>query len=301
MALKIDIERSKNLVVDCLKTNQSKIVQDLVINKKNDKNRIQIGSLIDTYLEESIFMLSIIEPYLEHLKVNARVLEVGAGTGLLSHILVNAGYKVTSIEPGANSFGFMPALSKAIASSLISNNILTAEIQAEIIESFKAPRFDFVFSAHVLEHVSDKKDTFTALSNLLCKNGLMVHLCPNYTIPFEPHVGHFIIPLLGRANRHIFRRSYNESTEIWNGVNFITGKEVKKLAALNGLEVNFKRNVLKLYLDRFAANTKLSNRHSGLIFKFFVKLFNMLHLHLFIPGSWQSPMLFELSSKKARH
>lgn len=282
-----------------LNLRRASIVQEVYEVLETKKEKSEISALIDTYWEESTFMLSLIEPYLEKLKSNSRILEVGAGTGILSHIILNAGYDISCIEPGANSFGFMPDLARAIDNALSACGLETALIEDEIIEQYGDNQFEFIFSAHVLEHVANKSESFASLARLIHPTGLMLHLCPNYLVPYEPHVGRFLIPFIGAKNKLFFKKSYREHTEIWDGINFINSSQVRNLALQNGLEVIYQNDIFRFYLQRYSEKSELQNRHTGGLFRIVVKLSLFLKIEKILPGAWQSPMLFELRKVQA--
>lgn len=291
----MNIKSARQTVYDEVDLHRTKIVDDVFELLEHTIDKVEISRLIDIYWEESVFMLSLLEPYLSKFSKASRILEVGAGTGILSHILTNAGYHVCCIEPGANSFGFMPFLAKVITGTLKSSGIATAVIEDVRVEEYSAEKkFDFIFSAHVLEHISNKSQSFAILADLLQPSGLMVHLCPNYIIPYEPHIGKVLVPFLGAKNKYIYMKSYQKQKELWDGVNFISSIQVLRLARINHLEVTFRNDILGIYVERFIQASELRSRHDNWLFRLFVKSILLAGLRHIVPGYLQSPMLFEL-------
>ena len=48
--------------------------------------------------------------------------------------------------------------------------------------------------------------SFYATKNVTCgEGGAMIHMCPNYFVPYEPHFGIPLIPFAPRATQRFFR------------------------------------------------------------------------------------------------
>jgi hypothetical protein len=74
-------------------------------------------SLAEQYLltikQEARFGLDLILPYLD---TSFRILEVGAGMGLLATFLCSKGFNITALEPGLGGFGISTLLKKELGS-----------------------------------------------------------------------------------------------------------------------------------------------------------------------------------------
>lgn len=97
-----------------------------------------------------------------------RVLEVGAGFGLLSSMLCKAGYTVSVLEPNVP----VEYVKK-----------LPVRVYKQYLESFvnsNSQLFDVIIMFDVLEHSDDPLLTVQMLKHLLAKNGIVVIQTPNY-------------------------------------------------------------------------------------------------------------------------
>ena len=79
----------------------------------------------------------------------------------------------------------------------------------------------------------------------------MVHLCPNYTLPFEPHFGIPLIPFFPRATACLYPQTIKKLPGIWEELNFITAGRTKRLASAGGLTVSFDQGILAAAMRRF--------------------------------------------------
>ena len=281
---------------------------DIIINQNIDfssfcaldlSSKGEEEALLRTYREESKIILNLISKDLENLKHGQRILEIGAGTGLVSHVLKNSGFEIDAIEPSSLAFGFMRELSFQLKSILESEGLLTCNIQDTILENYNSKKkYDLIFSSHVLEHVADIPTCFKKIAELSDVNAKSIHLCPNYIVPFEPHLGHWIVPFAREFNYSIFRKSYKQKKSIWDNINFITSSEVKRVAKTNGFKVNFDRSILQFYLNRYNGNSELRNRHDSKLMSFVVSLLLQCKIYKFVPAELQSPMLFTLTKDR---
>lgn len=100
-------------------------------------------------------------------KNQVKILEVGAGFGLLSRMLDSAGYSVTALEP------------------LVTPRYLegtNVELVRSRFEAFvkKTNRYDCIILFDVLEHVEDLNESLRGIRKLLRKDGVVIIQTPNY-------------------------------------------------------------------------------------------------------------------------
>jgi 2-polyprenyl-3-methyl-5-hydroxy-6-metoxy-1,4-benzoquinol methylase len=99
-----------------------------------------------------------------------RVLDLGCGNGSLSHVIANAGYEVTGIEPSASGIQFAQAqypMCQFIEASVYDLPYKTLENQ-----------FDVVISAEVIEHLLYPRELVKAAKRCLKPGGQIMLTTP---------------------------------------------------------------------------------------------------------------------------
>src|SRR5690606_7464751 len=133
----------------------------------------------------------------EHLpKRKLRIMEIGAGLGLLSAYLFKLGHDVTAVEPANVAFGMFEATKAQIWKELGSEAPRLVELPAEELSVDGVGQFDFIFSINVMEHIDDLQAATAAILKLLRPGGISVNSCPNYWVPYEPHYGIPMVPFM---------------------------------------------------------------------------------------------------------
>jgi SAM-dependent methyltransferase len=249
---------------------------------------------LDTYLNECRVGLDLIDPYLDG---RPRLLEVGAGIGALSAFLASEGFDIEAIEPAGPGFDIVATFRRAIDSQLdmADRQVHDAGVD-EIPDGLGL--FDLVFSVHVLEHVPDVDSAIEAMHDRLVPGGRSVHVCPNYTFPFDPHFGIPLVPGRPAATSALLPASIG-SSGMWNSLNFVTAGRVRRTARRLDLTVEFRRGVLGEMVDRLESDPVFRDRHERLVNVTDV-LVNRLHLRAALerwPAGLASPMVFELRSR----
>lgn len=257
--------------------------------------RADARRLLETYANETRVGLGLIAPLL---RPGMRVLDVGCGIGLLAKFLRIEGYDVTGIEPGASAFGFMPTISRAILSL---DPPLAADswraCGAEALNAAEFGVFDLIYSTNVLEHIPDLAGAFRGMASVLAPDGRMVHLCPNYVVPYEPHFGVPLLPLAPGLTRFLFPWIVRRLPGVWEELNFITARDARRLAAANGLAVDFDRGVMAAALRRFDEDPLFRERQGGLAAAIhrFVTSTGAVTLMERLPGEYATPMVMRIT------
>lgn len=205
-----------------------------------------LGEKPATAMKQAIFGLSRILPILKRLdRTDCRILEVGAGRMLLSAYLAAEGFRVTALEPLTPDFSWYDAL-QADVLAYCARKTITFEHVHTMVEDYIAPsRYDLVFSIHVLEHV---RDPLRALENMylsLKERGSLLALCPNYDVPFEPHLG---ILLLGRSkvvNAKLYPRRIAARSELWDRLVFVRYSTFRRFLERKRIRYSFNRMMLR--------------------------------------------------------
>jgi 2-polyprenyl-3-methyl-5-hydroxy-6-metoxy-1,4-benzoquinol methylase len=225
--------------------------------------------------------------------VTDRLLEIGAGLGLASCYLTRCGYAITSLEPVGPGFEWHRSLASEVM-SLLDAPHRHLDLPAEVLEAETHGTFDVIFSNNVIEHVLDPGVFLSVLSGLAASQGVMVHSCPNYRIPYEPHFGIPLLPGRPGATRWLLPSRIRDS-ELWQSLNFITAADITSAAEGMGFSVRFRARMLADSVERLAVDPEFSKRHRVLAAVTPVLTrsgFTTLLARL--PPTWSTPMEFAL-------
>lgn len=214
------------------------------------------------YANEAQVGLALVAPLL---RPGMRVLEIGSGIGVLARFLTERGVDIVGIEPGTQGFDFIALGRDAIGlmqPAMKDDYIL--KIGAEALDPDKHGYFDLIYSTNVLEHIPDLDAAFAGMASVMATGGQMVHACPNYFIPYEPHFGIPLIPFFPHATHKLFPLKIATLPGIWEDFNFVTARRVKRLSRRLGLQVSFDRGVLGQTLQRLQFDDMFRRRHGCL-------------------------------------
>lgn len=229
-----------------------------------------------------------------HIRPGMRVLEIGGGIGLTYVALRSMGFDSTSLEPGDHGFGDRHRAGLRLC------KVLGVDPRGWVkagIEEYPSQKqgYDLVFSFFVLEHIQDLNQAFRVMAGNLRPKGVMVHRCPNYSVPFEPHFNIPLVPFFPRWTAHL--RPWLRKSPVWNGLRFTTAGGIKRLCARHGLRPVFRKGMIAIALEQvlddplFASRKRMFINAAGLLRK--TRLLGLLRK---TPAAWNTPMEF-LASK----
>lgn len=228
-----------------------------------------------------------------HELAGRRILEIGAGTGLLSILLRRRGYDVTALDPSRGGYEPYAGLGPAIRKWFCASDLPFLTIGAAELNPSCHGEFDLIFSVNVLEHIPDLREAFHGMASVLSASGRMIHLCPNYTIPYEPHFGLPLVPFIPSASA-LVRRDLKHSA-LWRSLNFVTSRDISRYARECGLVVEFAPRTMLRAFERLRVDGMFRERQKGIATTVFAILVR-LHLLSFVgrlPYWFATPMLFE--------
>ncbi len=258
----------------------------------------ELQSLFDIYAAEAKFGRNYIADDLKNLGSAARILEVGAGSLLLSCQLKREGFDVTALEPVGNGFSHFDQMQQMIlkkACSLECNPTILA-LPAESLTV--SQQFDYVFSVNVMEHVDDVEGVLKNVGKSLNIGAVYRFTCPNYLFPYEPH---FNIPTFFSkqlTERLLREKIFNNPTMpdpagTWKSLNWIDVIQVVKyVRGVPGLKLNFNRSMLTTTLERIASDQDFAERRSPAVRSLLLILVRLRAHYLFalIPAVFQPIM-----------
>ena len=255
-------------------------------------DRAETERLLEIYINEVSVGHGLIAPYLSP---GLRILEVGSGLGVLSAFLSEQGYSVTSLEPVGKGFDFFSAGRQAVLRHVGEKPEQVLEIGAEELSWNRHGRFDLIFSVHVLEHLDHLDEAFDAMAGVLAPDGIMVHLCPNYTFPYDPHFGIPLLPFRPGLTRHLLPNSIR-SSDLWRSLNFIKASRIRHLARSHGMEARFTKGQLANMIMRVQEDPIFAKRHSGFAARALAvaSALGLDRAARIFPAFIDSPMLVEL-------
>jgi len=241
--------------------------------------RNHVYDVLRTFANETRVTLGLVEKFLNPEK---RILEIGAGICLFSIFLKSEKYNVVALEPALGGFSEFEKIKNAVLAHYAHIKLDVLRISAQDLDSKKYGEFDLIFSNNVIEHIPDLSLTFSAMSSVLSQHGLMVHACPNYVIPYEPHFGIPVLKVWPSLSRLLFSGRIEPRGDLWDSLNFISYFNVKVLAAENLLEVKFAKGILYKSVVRFETDEIFRERHMNKM---------ILSLFLLLKGLRVLPML----------
>lgn len=247
-------------------------VMDNLFKTSQDLSPEEKTYQLDTLIGEARETLSMVTPYLDKSKT---FLEIGGGIGLVYGYLSHQGYQVISIEPSTEGFGDRFMVGRKILESMnidLSHwlDLMAADLNPNIHKS------DLIFSNMVLEHIPNLEESMEKLKQCLSASGKMIHRCPNYAVPFEPHYNILLIPGFPRWTEYC--RPFLKKESLWKDLHFTTVGEMKKLARQLGLTIHFQSGMYQWVLNRLLQDPIFRERK-----KFFYKIIHWIRVLKLLP------------------
>lgn len=244
---------------------------------------------LNTYLAEMRYGYDFISNHIPPGKL--RILEVGAGLGLLSIYLKSLGHEVVALEPAALSFDFFEATKQEIWSD-IKDEQSRPKLVSKLAEELSVEEdgeFDFIFSINVIEHIANVKKATNNMISVLKHDGICVNLCPNYNMPYEPHYSIPLVPGAPQLSRRIFAYKIDQSPDIWQTLNFITYFDVLKMAKSSNVKVHFEKGIFYDTMKRLINDEVFAQRHGRSLTGRMLSLLMRVNALWFI--KWLHPMV----------
>lgn len=235
--------------------------------------------LFDEYAGEMKFGRALLESNLETLDRGSSILELGAGSLLLSCQLQYEGFNVTALEPIGSGFSHFSRLQAIVLRHAVQHNfapkLLRIAGEGLSIEN----SFHFAFSINVMEHVADFGTVLQRVNLALKRGGTYRFVCPNYTFPYEPH---FNLPtLINRAlTKKLLWRWIEHSTNVvdpigtWASLNWISVARVDHFCK-STMQVTpyFDKEIFQVFLERVFTSHRFQERRGP----FLSKVAGLLH------------------------
>lgn len=251
-------------------------------------------SILTTYQEEALFGRRYIADDLAGLIKGATILEVGAGSLLLSCQLVREGFKVVALEPVGDGFSHFDRLRELVLEKAKMLDCVPELLNQGAENLSITDYFDYAFSINVMEHVGDVQAVIKQVGLSLHSNARYHFTCSNYAFPYEQH---FNIPTLFSKSltekvfsKQIYGSDIPDPIGTWQSLNWISVAQVSKLVKqMPELNVTFNRQFLVSTLARMAHDKEFAARRSKWV-RTFITVLLSCRLHLlagFIPAMMQ--------------
>ena len=250
------------------------------------------GAFLDIYIDEARHLLDLVRP---RLRPGVRLLEVGGGPGVFHVMAVAEGADVVSIEPSEEGFPFFRAVGVSVVAALTGEPERFVDARVERLP-WPDESFDLVVSNNVLEHVGDPREALQEMYRVAAPGGVLLHHCPNYLVPYEPHYKVPVIPAAVQLSGRLMWRAFRRDS-LWRSLNSITAVDVIRAARrLPGARLAF-HNAMRSTLDRLVGGTPLSRRHGAL--SRIALAPPMRAVLTALPPQLMSPMIFEIAKPQS--
>jgi cyclopropane fatty-acyl-phospholipid synthase-like methyltransferase len=197
------------------------------------------------------------------LRPGHRVLEVGAGAGLLTAFLQSRGVDLAAIEPIEPGFEATSVLTRIVRDTTgVEPRIWPLE--ARELDPERHGLFDLIFSVNVIEHFQPLDDNLAGLARVMKSDGVQAHTCPNYHVPYEPHYSIPLVPFAPTLTTRIWRGDLRDQP-IWRSLNFITSSHLRLYAARHGLAVTFQRGTMGAAVKRLHEDAAFADRQPSFL------------------------------------
>ena len=246
------------------------------------------------YIEEAEYGIKLLS---SHNLEGKRILEIGSGAGILTSWMLKNEVDIVGIEPSAIGYTFHKDIFSAIWDYFQLPTDRIYDLSAEQLDPTVLGKFQFIFSVNVMEHIPKEnlELVFEKMKSVMSKDGMMLHHCPNYVVPFEPHYGIPLVPFFPHVTGKM-RGVYKEG--VWQSLNFITLPQVKKIANRLELKIDFKKAVMKETFTRLESDAQFASRHPALVKVYkILKATGVISLLGLIPPSLCTPMTFTMTHK----
>ena len=147
---------------------------------------------------------------------------------------------------------------------------------------------DYLFAINVIEHVPEYGRLIVDALRLKHSDATLRLICPNYAIPYEPHMS---IPVIF-TKRHTWKnfktRIINSTipnpVDFWQDLSWPSQRKLKRLLKQTMVLAEFSRDATDHYINRALSDPKFIER-KGPFFGKLLKVFSAIAKHLtrFIP------------------
>ena len=251
-------------------------------------------NMLSIFANEARVTLQVVKPYL---RKDILMLEIGAGLCFFSLFLRKEGYNIVALEPSSGGFASFQVARNVIIGLLGDGRLKVIQKEAGQLDADKDGFFDLIFSNNVIEHIPDLGQALDAMLAVLNRGGAMVHACPNYVVPYEPHLKIPVIKPWRRVSEFLFPGKIREQKELWDSLNLVTYFDLREFAKRRKVRVRFVRGLLYEAFRRFDTDELFRRRQchgwvNGLYMV--LKWSGLIYVLKYLPVFLSTPMIFEI-------
>ena len=244
-------------------------------------------------VNEARFGLSRVLPVMASLgRDHPEVLEVGAGSCILSAYLASRNVRVTALEPLGPEFDFFSDLQRRVV-EFCQRKGIPLDVVRKIGEQLDIPeRFSVAFTINALEHMRDPLLTIDNMYRSLKPGGVLLAHCPNYTVPLEVHFNILLVTRSKTINGWLYRSKIQKYPSVWDELNFIRYIAVRKHLERRGWSFAFNKAALQDSVRRLLDDPIFAQRMPMPVGAFGAILHytGLIHALGLIPVRLQTPM-----------
>jgi SAM-dependent methyltransferase len=258
------------------------------------------GPMYERFVNEARFGLSRVLRTLSSFRPETvEVLEVGAGSCILSSYLASKRLHVTAVEPLGPEFDFFTELQHRVL-DFCRRKAIDLTLVRTTGELLDLPgRFDVAFTINALEHMRDPLLTIDNMYDSLKPGGVVLVHCPNYTIPFDSHFSILLITRSKALNKWLHGSRISRYPSVWDELNLIRYIDVRRHLVNRRLNFNFDRSVMHDLMVRLLNDPIFAERMPA-VFRCIgstLRYSGLLHALALVPTRFQTPM--EVQIRKA--
>jgi SAM-dependent methyltransferase len=220
------------------------------------------------------------------------VLEVGAGSCILSSYLASKRLHVTAVEPLGPEFDFFTDLQNRVL-EFCRRNSIELKLVHSTGEKLDLPgRFDVAFTINALEHMRDPLLTIDNMYKSLKPGGVVLVHCPNYTIPFEVHFNIFLVTRSKLINEWLYRSKISRYPKVWDELNFVRYIDVRRHLIDRRANFAFEGSVMHDLMARLLNDPIFAKRMPAIVRAVgaMLRYAGLLHALTYVPTRFQTPM-----------
>jgi SAM-dependent methyltransferase len=249
--------------------------------------------MYERFVNEARFGLSRLLPVLSAFDLKTmQILEVGAGSCILSAYLASKRLSVTAVEPLGPEFDFFAELQARVLAFCARQSIDLKLIRALAEQLDRPGQFDVAFTINALEHMHDPLLAIDNMYASLKPGGIALLHCPNYTIPFDGHFNILLVTRSKRLNEWLYPSRIGRYPKVWDELNFIRHIDVRRHLANRRVEFTFERRVMHDLVARLLSDPIFAERMPAILHVAagVLRSTGLLRALAFVPTRFQTPM-----------